>query len=569
MRELADRRVLALLMLGFSAGIPLLLIFSSLSLWLREAGVERSAVTFFSWAALGYSFKFIWAPLVDRLPLPWFTRVLGRRRGWLLLAQFAVIGSIALMASVDPAQGERALVLMGLAAVLLGFSAATQDIVIDAFRIECAEPRLQGILSSAYIAGYRIGMVVSGAGALFLAALFLSSMDSYSYEAWRLTYLIMAATMLLGVATTLLVREPRVDLLVASMNEAGDGTRDAANLRRGQIAASSDQNPDQGRPSPFASAATSAGTAATVPGIAPSLAPGIAPDTASSTGDHLRLVLVFLISVSAFVAGFFFSGPLFSALGAALDGTAGGAWLGPVLRFFSEALHFSTAIALAAVVGWGLVRIGLVETRVARQTWVTPVLDFFRRYGLKTAVLLLALIGLYRISDIVLGVISNVFYQDLGFSKTEIAEAVKTFGVIVSIAGGFLGGLLATRFGVMRILMLGAVLAAATNLIFVALALAGRDIPMLYLTVAADNLAAGLASAAFVAFLSSLTNVSFTAVQYAIFSSLMTLLPKVLGGYSGTMVDNIGYPAFFVFTTLIGIPVIALVWLASRRLRPA
>ena len=203
---------------------------------------------------------------------------------------------------------------------------------------------------------------------------------------------------------------------------------------------------------------------------------------------------------------------------------------------------------------------------MARELWVAPVLDFFARYGVRTALLLLALIGLYRISDVVLGVIANVFYQDLGFTKTQIATAVKTFGVVVSIAGGLLGGLMAARYGVMRILMLGAVLSAATNLVFVWLAWAGNDAAILYLAVGADNLAAGLASAAFVAFLSSLTSVAFTAVQYAIFSSLMTLLPKVLGGYSGTMVEAIGYPRFFVLTTLMGLPVLLLVWLAGRHL---
>ena len=221
----------------------------------------------------------------------------------------------------------------------------------------------------------------------------------------------------------------------------------------------------------------------------------------------------------------------------------------------------------AGVTGWLLVRLGVVDRTMARETWIAPVLDFFDRYGTRTALLLLALIGLYRISDIVLGVISNVFYQDMGFTKTQIATAVKTFGVVVSIAGGLLGGLMANRYGVMRILMLGAILSAATNLIYVWLAWVGNDAAVLYLAVAADNLAAGLASAAFVAFLSSLTSVAFTAVQYAIFSSLMTLLPKVLGGYSGTMVEAIGYPAFFVFTTLIGVPVLLLVWLAGRHLQ--
>ena len=491
-----DRRVLTMLFLGFSAGIPLLLIFSSLSLWLREAGVERNAVTFFSWAALGYSFKFVWAPLVDRLPLPWLTRRYGRRRGWLLLAQFAIVTSILLMSSIDPAGGGDALVRMALAAVMLGFSAATQDICIDAYRIESAPPELQGTLSAAYIVGYRVGMVTSGAGALFLAAAFLSSADHYSYNAWSLTYAIMAGTMLVGIVTNLLMPEP---------------------VRSRKLS----------YPYPAVS--------------------------------YARLVVVFLCAAAAFAGLFFLSGGAFSALKAAAGG-------GAFTTLLLEALRLALAIGIAGLVGWGLVNLGAVDRAMAAETWVAPVLDFFRRYGLATALLLLALVGLYRISDIVLGVIANVFYQDLGFTKPQIAKAVNTFGVLVSIVGGFLGGILATRFGVMRILMLGAILSAATNLAFVGLAYAGHNVPLMYATVFADNLAAGLASAAFVAFLSSLTNVQFTAVQYAIFSSLMTLLPKTLGGYSGSIVDGIGYPGFFIFTTLIGVPVLILVWLAGRRL---
>ena len=177
--------------------------------------------------------------------------------------------------------------------------------------------------------------------------------------------------------------------------------------------------------------------------------------------------------------------------------------------------------------------------------------------------------GLYRISDIVLGVISNIFYQDMGFTKPEIATAVKTYGMAITIFGGFLGGILAYRIGVMRALFWGALLSALTNLAFIALAYAGRDLTLLYLVVSLDNLAAGFASAAFVAFLSSLTNIQFTAVQYAIFSSLMTLLPKTLGGYSGAMVDGMGYPGFFMLTALLGVPVLALVLLAKQRLQIA
>ncbi len=486
--------VRSMLFLGFSAGIPLLLMFSSLSLWLREAGVERSAVTFFSWAALGYSFKFLWAPLIDRLPLPLLTQYLGRRRAWLLASQLSILGAILWMASIDPSQGTPALTQMAFAAILLGFSAATQDIVIDAYRIEAAPPRLQALMSATYIAGYRVGMVVSGAGALFLAAAFGSSAETYTYSAWQLTYALMGSTMLVGLSTTLLISEPQ--------------------------AYRQENHP-------------------------------------YSAWDYSRLLLVFILAAGVFGSTFFFSSPQFEV------------WkrgLGALSRFLLESAHFFLALLCAALAGWLLVRLHWVKPQMARETWIAPIVDFFRRYGLGTALLLLALIGLYRISDIVLGVISNVFYQDLGFSKPQIAAAVKTFGVFVSIAGGMLGGLLANRFGVLPILMLGGLLSAATNLLFVLLASLGDVLPMLYLTVAADNLAAGLASAAFVAFLSSLTNVAFTAVQYAIFSSLMTLLPKVLGGYSGTLVSAIGYPNFFIFTTLLGIPVLALIWLADRRL---
>ena len=184
------------------------MIFSSLSLWLREAGVERAAVTYFSWAALGYSFKFVWAPIIDRLPLPGLTQWLGRRRAWLLVAQLAIISAICWMALTDPSASEQALSVMAVAAVLLGFSSATQDIVIDAYRIEAAEAKLQAMLAASYIAGYRIGMVVAGAGALFLAQALGSTNELYNYQAWMWTYLCMAAVMGVGVVTTFVISEP-------------------------------------------------------------------------------------------------------------------------------------------------------------------------------------------------------------------------------------------------------------------------------------------------------------------------------------------------------------------------
>ncbi|NRB37523.1 MAG: MFS transporter [Pseudomonadales bacterium] len=479
-----------MLFLGFSAGLPLLLIFSSLSLWLREAGIERSAVTYFSWAALGYSFKFVWAPLVGRLPLPLLKNLLGQRRAWLLLAQISIAIAIAGMALIDPAAEGHALVFMGLAAVLLGFSAATQDIVIDAYRIEAADKNMQALMSSVYIAGYRIGMLVAGAGALFIADFFGSDMGAYSYAAWSKTYLLMAACMLVGLITTLLISEPEL--------EKHD-------------------------------------------------------DEAFSGGHYAQLFGFFCVAVCAFIAVFYFSADLSDYLKFVLAELFSNNTLASLLV---ESLRLLAAVVVALSLSRVAINRHWVNPQLLESSYMAPIREFFQRYAGREVMLLLALIFLYRLSDIVLGVVANVFYQDLGFTKTEIAAVVKTFGLLMTIVGGFLGGLLSLHFGIMRILFLGAVLAALTNVLFMLLAKMGASMPMLYLVISADNLAAGLAGAAFVAFLSSLVNMSFTAMQYAIFSSMMTLFPKLLGGYSGAMVDSLGYPQFFMLTALMGLPVL-------------
>ncbi|MCO4753500.1 MAG: MFS transporter [Bacteriovoracaceae bacterium] len=488
-----------MLFLGFSAGLPILMIFSSLSLWLREAGVERSAVTFFSWAALGYSFKFVWAPLVDKLPIPVLTKLVGRRRSWLLLSQFFIIAAICWMAMVDPATSSNSLVVMAIAAVMLGFSSATQDIVIDAYRIESAESKLQGILSATYIAGYRVGMLVSGAGALALAQYFGSTQDSYRYEAWKYSYLLMAACMLVGVLTVLIRPEPKASQRLKDNHSAM---------------------------------------------------------------DYARFLGLFLVTAVVFVGVFFLSSDIVATLKLSLGELLNN---GPLAGFIIGSLRLATAVTAAAGITVALGKSGLVKTDMIKEGYIDPAKNFFERYGKNLALLLLCLVGLYRISDIVLGVISNVFYQDLGFSKYQITTVVKTFGLGMTLLGGFLGGTLTTRFGVIRMLWWGALLSAVTNLLFWVLAKLGANLAMLYVVISADNLAAGVASAAFIAFLSSLTDVSFTAVQYAIFSSLMTLLPKILGGYSGTFVEALGYPHFFLFTTAIGIPVLWIVHLCGKR----
>ena len=492
-------KVQVMLFLGFSAGIPFSLIFFTLSVWLTEAGVERSTVTFFSWASLGYSFKFIWAPLVDRMPLPLLTRRLGRRRSWLLSAQLLIIVSIIWMALVNPSHGAGSLTTMAVGAVLLGFAAATQDIVIDAYRIECVDTSMQALLSSMYIAGYRLGMMFAGAGALFLATLFGTRMESYHYSAWSSTYLAMAVAMTLGVATTLLIQEPEKK------------TRSVAGVY--------------------------------------------------TTSHYIRFLGLFLLVVALFAVTFFFSAApakhVKDALAAQLSVNGKS-----LVDFAVEAFRLGMAL-FAAVAGVRVALIaGMVDRKMVFDTYVDPVRDFFTRYGVRTAILLLTLVGFYKISDIVLGVVSNIFYLDMGFSKNVIAGVTKVYGVGMTVLGGFLGGILTVKFGVYRILFLGAFLSVIANLLFMLLAGGTADIGMLTMVIAFDNLSAGLAATAFVAFLSSLTNVSFTAVQYALFSSMMTLFPKLIGGYSGEIVTAWGYRPFFLLTASMGIPVLALVWMA-------
>ena len=490
------QRVLGMAFLGFSAGLPLLLIFSTLSAWLTEAGVDRSAVTYFSWAALGYSFKFVWAPIIDKMPLPFLGVFLGRRRSWLLVAQLAVMAAIIGMGMSDPL-AESGLQMMAIAAVALGFSSATQDIVIDAYRIEAVEPDVQALMSATYVAGYRVGMLVAGAGGLFLASGLGSEMGAYSLSAWQWTYFIMSGAMLVGILTTLMISEP--------------GRSQSSSYLHGLV-------------------------------------------------DYLRFLGLFVLVVFAFIFGFIELGAPTEQLKAIMSGAG---FDSLVVGFLSEAGRMIGSLLIALVIARVAVLVNVAPRQMVQETYVDPVAEFFHRYG-KAALLVLLLVGFYRVSDIVMGVIANVFYLDMGFSKEEIATVTKLFGLWMTILGGFLGGFLALRFGVMRILFVGAVLVVLTNLLFMLLSEGGPNLWLLTIVIGADNLSGGLASAAFIAWLSSLTNISFTAIQYAIFSSLMTLFPKLLGGYSGQIVDALGYTSFFFWAAMMGVPVLLLILLVAR-----
>ena len=493
-----EKKVLVMLLLGFSAGIPYLLIFSSLSLWLGEAGVEKSTVTYFSWAILAYSFKFLWSPLIDQLPIPILTNYLGRRRSWMLFSQFLIILAIVIIGSIDPSINDQLLTYMAIAVVMLGVVSATQDTVIDAYRIECATEELQAIMASSYIAGYRVGMITSGAGALVLADLFGSSVEQYNYLAWQQTYYLMACLMLVGVVTTWFISEPVTSLIKTSQYSAR---------------------------------------------------------------QYLKFLLLFIISGITFIAAYRLISKSVEKTKAdvadLLSNTA-------LSSFIFEFTTLAGCLLCVIFVMWITSKTPIYEKELVKETYIRPISEFFQRYGVKIAFLILIFIGFYRISDIVLGVIAHVFYQDMGFSKTEIAGASKTFGLGMTILGGFLGGLLSAKFGVMRIPLLGAVVTILTNLLFVLLAQAGHNLTLLYIVISADNISGGLASAAFVAYLASLTNVSFTAVQYAIFSSLMTLIPKTIGGYSGSMVETIGYENFFLLASAMGLPVLVIIYFVRK-----
>ncbi len=448
------REVMHLALFGFSCGLPYMLLFSTLSFWLREAGIDRSTIGFFSWIMVVYGIKWLWAPLVDRIRLPLLGGMLGQRRSWIAIAQLCIIAGLMAVAMLPAGSSLFALCALGVA-----LSSSTQDIAVDAYRIECAPQQEQGALAAAYMLGYRLAMILSGAGTLFLAAWFADHSSSYQAEAWSHAYLLMAAVMAISLINTLLAAEPAV------------------------APASRDQDEQQAE---------------------------------SWLAGHTKMP-----------------------------------------HWFQRLSAWSYSALLC------------------------PFIDFFQRYRWQ-ALWLLLLISCYRISDIFMGVMANPFYVDLGYSKEQVASVAKVFGVFMTLLGTFIGGVLVTRFSCRPVLQLGAVMVVITNALFALLALAAPAAvecvidcavqtppSMLWLTlvISADNVSAGIATAAFIAFLSALTNVAYSATQYALFSSLMVLLPKFLAGFSGVLVDHVGYVWFFLVAAGMGIPVMLLIELVKETLK--
>lgn len=429
----AQPRACGMLFLGFSSGLPFPLVLTTLSAWLRQSGIQRSTIGYFSLVGLAYSMKYFWAPLVDRLPLPFLHR-LGRRRSWMLLAQFGITLGLLNMSRQDPISSASAATIALLAA-LTAFASATQDIAVDAYRIEATGAELQGAMAAVYSVGYQLALLVAGAGALFTASAY----------GWTSAYCMIAACMTVGMVTTLLIDEPQAKI-------------DRATLAQEQR----------------------------------------------------------------------------------------------VIDFLARSAHWPALLRLG--MAW---LIGAV---------VCPFVDFFSRQGLRLGLPLLALIVTYRLNYTTMGVAANSFYIDLGFTLNQIGAISKVYGVIMTIVGGLVGGLLVARYGVFRAMLAGLLLLSAANLFYAYVAgLRHPGVDWLAAAVSIDNVGNGIAGTAFIAYMSSLTNTAYTATQYALFGTLWSLPAKSIASQWGRIVDAFGYPPFFVYTALIGLPALLLiVWLIGR-----
>ena len=413
----ADRRVLSLLFFGFSSGLPLALTFGTLSVWLREVGVNKTTIGLFALAGTPYTVKFLWAPLVDRMPIPCLTRWLGRRRGWTLLTQLLLMATIAGLGATNPVAHPG---LTAAFALAVGFWSATQDIVIDAYRVEILEERQYGAGAATIVLGYRIGMLVSGAGALYLA----------TYVGWFVSYGIMAAFMTVGVVAVLLNPEPKLQQSRESVEQE-------------------------------------------------------------------RRIAVYLEA--------------------------------------RPHLKGKTAQALAWVYG----------------AVISPFAEFTRRRGW---LVILLFILLYKFGDALAGVMTGPFYVELGFTKNEIASISKVFGLWAVIIGGIIGGVIVDRMGILKSLLVCGILQMFSNLMFALLAVTGNDLKMLALAIAIENLSGGMGTTAFVAYLSSLCNVAYTATQYALLTSFMAFGRTVLSSSGGWLADQMDWVSFFVLTTVAALP---------------
>jgi len=469
-----ERRVFIMLLLGFSAGLPNLLIFDTLSAWLRESGQTLEVIGFFALATLSYSLKFVWAPLVDRTAIPFLTPLLGHRRSWMLVTQAVVIFGLWSISGLNP---SNALVAIALFATLVGFFGATQDIVIDAWRIEAADDSRHGAMAAAYQMGYRVAMIVAGAVPLVLA-------DLYN---WNVSYAVMAALMGFGIAGVLFAPREK-----------------AHSIRAIPVG-----------------------------------------DTPSRPKLEVLewIARLIVIAAAAMVVGSGLTaqaGPLNGLLGLFGLGADGqtaiaDAWAAKPGGVYLQVVAVFAGLALLVLACWPIPGVRTRPGAYLAGSFGEPLADFYRRFS-GVATLILALICVYRLADFVLNIM-NPFYLDLGFSKTELAEVRKVFGVIMTTLGVIIGGWSVAKLGLIRTMVIGAFMSPMSNLVFAWLATQGPSIPALTIAIGVDNIATGYAGTALIAYMSSLTSIGFTATQYALFSSLYALPGKLIASQSGRIVE--------------------------------
>ena len=468
-----ERSSLVMVALGFSAALPYFLVFDTLSAWFRAAGLSLEVIGFFSLVTLVSTFKFLWAPFVDRTRVPLLTRWLGHRRSWMLVCQLLIMLGLWLVSGSDPTTNLGRVAIL---AVLVGFSAATQDIAIDAWRIEAAEVSKQGAMAAAYQWGYRVAMIVAGAVPLLLAT-------SYG---WNFSYAVMAALMLVGILAVL-----------AAPREVRHAIR-------------------------------------------PIQTEGIPPAPAREAVEWItRLAILLtgaLILGSGLAANAGVLGNVLSAIGA---GGAGDALVRAWASDWRVWVHLGAVILGIAIIVIATLPLPGVRTRPGVYLFSAlgdPLRDFFARYH-SSAGLILALICLYRIPDFVLNIM-NPFYLDLGYSLVEIAEVRKIFGVWMTMFGVFVGGLAVARYGLMTSMVIGAFAGPVSNLLFIWLAFQPHNLWALFAAIGLDNVAGGFAGTCLIAYMSSLTSAGFTATQYALFSSLYAIPGRLIASQSGRIVEG-------------------------------
>lgn len=533
-----ERRSLVMLGLGFASGLPFMLIFDTLSLWLRDSGLSLAVIGFFSLATLSFSFKFLWAPLIDRAKVPVLHRLLGHRRAWMLVFQSAMVLGLWAISTMNPANQ---LGVLAATAVAVGFATASHDIVIDAWRIEVADKEEQGPMVVAYQWGYRVAMIAAGAVPLLLA-------ERYG---WNLSYAAMGVIVGIGILATLWA--PR---------EAEHSIR-------------------------------------------PIPTDDVVQPRALEVLEWLARLGVLVLGALALGSGLAGDATLLSKL---IGGQAlADAWIAKPNGVWLQLLGVAAGLVIVVIAAWPIPKVRTKPGVYMSKAFGEPLGEFLTRFQ-GVAGLILAAICVYRVSDFVLNIM-NPFYRDMGFSLTEIAEIRKVFGIIASMIGVFLGGVVVARLGLMKALVIGAFAQPISNLMFALLAMSGHNIPMLFTAICLDNIAGGVAGTALIAYMSSLTSAGFTATQYALFSSLYALPGKLIASQSGRIVEAsaqaaehggpigvlkglftrlppesftaagaklgvsaqamaAGYTTFFIYTALIGLVAIVLSFMVAARQKP-